>query len=156
MRFWLMKSEPDVFSIDDLKREKTTGWDGVRNYTARNFMRDDMSVGDAVLYYHSNAEPSGIAGLAKVVDLAIPDPTQFDKKSEYYDAASKKDAPAWVMVTVGFVKKFPRVISLAELKSDPRLKGMAVTQKGQRLSVMPVSKEHYERVLELSELSEGR
>jgi predicted RNA-binding protein with PUA-like domain len=150
MNFWLMKSEPDVFSIDDLERDGTTGWEGVRNYQARNFMRDQMAVGDLVLYYHSNAEPSGVAGLAKVAGPAIPDPTQFDKKSEYYDAASKKDDPTWKMVTVAFVEKFPRVVSLAELKAEKALAGMGVLQKGQRLSVMPVSKPHLATVLKLA------
>jgi predicted RNA-binding protein with PUA-like domain len=150
MNFWLMKSEPDVFSIDDLERDGTTGWEGVRNYQARNFMRDQMAVGDLVLYYHSNAEPSGLAGLAKVAGPAITDPTQFDKKSEYYDAASKKDDPTWKMVTVAFVEKFPRVVSLAELKAQKALEGMGVLQKGQRLSVMPVSKAHVAVVLKLA------
>lgn len=150
MNFWLMKSEPDVFSIDDLERDGTTGWEGVRNYQARNFMRDQMAVGDLVLYYHSNAEPSGLAGLAKVAGPAIADPTQFDKKSEYYDAASKKDDPTWKMVTVAFVEKFPRVVSLAELKAQKALEGMGVLQKGQRLSVMPVSKAHVAVVLKLA------
>ncbi len=150
MNFWLMKSEPDVFSIDDLERDGTTGWEGVRNYQARNFMRDQMAVGDLVLYYHSNAEPSGLAGLAKVAGPAIADPTQFDPKSEYYDAASKKDDPTWKMVTVAFVEKFPRVVSLAELKAQKALEGMGVLQKGQRLSVMPVSKAHVAVVLKLA------
>ncbi|MCU0701786.1 MAG: EVE domain-containing protein [Myxococcaceae bacterium] len=150
MNYWLMKSEPDVFSIDDLERDGTTGWEGVRNYQARNFMRDQMAVGDLVLYYHSNAEPSGVAGVAKVAGPAIPDPTQFDKKSEYYDAASKKADPTWKMVTVGFVEKFSRVVSLAELKAEKSLAGMGVLQKGQRLSVMPVTKPHFTTVLKLA------
>lgn len=150
MRFWVMKSEPDVFSIDDLKREKTTGWDGVRNYQARNSMRDDMQLGDLVLYYHSNAEPSGVAGVAKVVGLAVPDPTQFDKKSEYFDASSTKAAPTWLMVTVGFVEKFGEVVPLAALKADRALEGMPLLQKGQRLSVLPTSKAHFARVLALA------
>jgi predicted RNA-binding protein with PUA-like domain len=150
MNFWLMKSEPDVFSIDDLERDGTTGWEGVRNYQARNFMRDQMAVGDLVLYYHSNAEPSGVAGLAKVAGPAMVDPTQFDRKSEYYDAASKKSDPTWKMVTVAFVEKFSRVVSLAELKAEKALAGMGVLQKGQRLSVMPVSKPHVATVLKLA------
>ncbi|MDX2008566.1 MAG: EVE domain-containing protein [Myxococcaceae bacterium] len=150
MSYWLMKSEPDVFSIDDLERDGTTGWEGVRNYQARNFMRDEMAAGDLVLYYHSNAEPSGVAGVAKVAGPAIADPTQFDKKSEYYDAASKKADPTWQMVTVAFVEKFPRVLSLAELKAEPSLAGMGVLQKGQRLSVMPVTKAHFAAVLKLA------
>lgn len=150
MRFWVMKSEPDVFSIDDLKREKKTGWDSVRNYQARNSMRDDMQVGDLVLYYHSNAEPSGVAGVAKVVGPAVADPTQFDPKSDYYDEASKKDAPTWLMVTVGFVEKFASVVPLEALKAEKALTGMPLIQKGQRLSVMPVSKEHFVKVLAMA------
>ncbi len=150
MRTWLMKSEPDVFSIEDLKREQRTGWEGVRNYQARNSMRDDMQVGDFVLYYHSNAEPSGIAGLAKVVGPAEPDPTQFDRTSEYFDPTSDRAEPRWVMVTVGFVEAFKDVVSLAQLKAEPKLQGMGVLQKGQRLSVMPVSAEHFAVVLSLA------
>ncbi len=150
MRWWLMKSEPDVFSIDDLRRKKKTGWDGVRNYQARNFMRDDMKEGDLVLFYHSNAEPSGVAGVGSIVGPAIPDPSQFDKKSEYHDPDSDKASPTWLMVTVGFVEKFAEVVPLAVLKADPKLEGMGVLQKGQRLSVMPVTKAHFDRVLELA------
>jgi predicted RNA-binding protein with PUA-like domain len=156
MRFWLIKSEPDVFSIDDLKTEKTTGWDSVRNYQARNSMRDDMQVGDLVLFYHSNAEPSGVAGVAKVVGPAIADPTQFDTKSEYYDEASTKGAPRWVMVTVGFVEKFANVVSLASLKAEKALAGMPLLQKGQRLSVMPVSKAHFEKVLLMAQTNTNK
>ena len=149
MKLWLMKSEPDVFSIDDLARDRRTSWEGVRNYQARNFMRDEMKVGDLVLYYHSNAEPSGIAGIARVSREAYPDPTQFDPKSEYYDEGSKKDDPRWLMVDVEFVEKLPEVISLERLKSDPELEGMLVIRKGQRLSVRPVEKKHFARVLQL-------
>lgn len=146
---WLMKCEPQVFSIDDLKRDGKTSWEGVRNYMARNFMRDQMKVGDVVLYYHSNAEPSGVAGIAEVVGAAEPDPTQFNKKSPYFDETSTKAKPTWVWVHLGFVERFAEVIPLAALKADKKLAGMAVLQKGQRLSVMPVSKEHFERVVEL-------
>jgi predicted RNA-binding protein with PUA-like domain len=147
--YWLMKSEPDVFSIDDLKRDGSTTWEGVRNFTARNFMRDAMLLGDLVLYYHSNAEPSGVAGLAKVSKLAYPDPTQFDKKSEYYDATAKKDEPRWLMVEVAFVEKFPTLVSLETLKKDKALAKMLVVQKGQRLSVQPVEGKHFDRVVAL-------
>lgn len=149
MKLWLMKSEPDVFSIDDLARDRRTSWEGVRNYQARNFMRDEMKVGDLVLYYHSNAEPSGIAGIARVSREAYPDPTQFDRKSEYYDEGSKTDDPRWLMVDVEFVEKLPEVISLDRLKSDPELEGMLVIRKGQRLSVQPVEKKHFARVLQV-------
>lgn len=149
-RCWLMKSEPDVFSIDDLERDEVTGWEGVRNYQARNFMRDEMKKGDLVFFYHSNAEPPGLAGLARVDGPAIPDPTQFDKKSEYYDAGSDKAEPRWLMVTVRFAEKFARLVPLEVLKADPALKGLALLQKGQRLSVQPVSDAHAKRLLALA------
>lgn len=149
MKLWLMKSEPDVFSIDDLARDRRTTWEGVRNYQARNFMRDEMKVGDLVLYYHSNAEPSGVAGIARVAREAYPDPTQFDPKSDYYDEGSKKTDPRWLMVDVEFVEKLPEVVSLDRMKSDPALEGMLVIRKGQRLSVQPVERKHFARVLEL-------
>jgi predicted RNA-binding protein with PUA-like domain len=145
VRYWLVKSEPDVFSIDDLARDRTTSWEGVRNYQARNAMIE-MRLGDLALYYHSNAEPSGVAGICEVVKLAYPDPAQFDPKSEYYDAGSKPEDPRWKMVDVGFVEKLPRTISLDELKAEPALEGMVVLQKGTRLSVTPVSKAHFEHV----------
>lgn len=147
---WLMKSEPDVYSIEDLERDGSSGWESVRNFMARNFMKDEMRVGDLVLYYHSNAEPSGIAGLAKVAGPPRPDPTQFDPESEYFDRTSPKDAPRWVMVDVAFVERFDRVVSLDELKNDRALQGMLVTRKGMRLSVQPVVRAHFERVLALA------
>lgn len=149
-RYWLVKSEPDVYSIDALKKDGHTGWTGVRNYTARNFMRDSMQEGDLVLYYHSNAEPSGIAGLAKVHGAPLADPTQFDKKSDYFDDTSDTAAPRWVMAQIGFVEKFAKLIPLDVLKADPTLAGMPLLAKGQRLSVMPVSPEHFARVLKLA------
>lgn len=150
MKLWLMKSEPDVFSIDDLARERRTTWEGVRNYQARNSMRDDMKIGDLVLYYHSNANPSGIAGIARVVKEAYADPTQFDPKSDYFDARARKDAPPWCMVDVEFVEKFREVISLEALKREEALGEMLVVQKGQRLSVQPVREDHFRRVLEMA------
>ena len=149
MAYWLVKSEPDVYSIDDLARDGRTSWEGVRNYQARNSMRDDMKLGDKVLFYHSNAEPSGVAGVAEVVREAYPDHFAWDPKSKYHDEASSPDNPRWVMVDVGFVEKFPAVIPLAALKADPALAGMEVTRKGSRLSVHPVSKAHFERVVAL-------
>lgn len=149
-RYWLMKSEPDVYSIADLQKEGVTGWGGVRNYQARNFMRDEMKDGDLVLFYHSNAEPPGVAGLAKVHGGAVPDPSQFDKKSEYYDAGSSKAEPRWLMAQVKFVEKFARVVPLEVLKADQALQGMPLLQKGQRLSVQPVSPEQFARVLQLA------
>ncbi|MDP2313566.1 MAG: EVE domain-containing protein [Pseudomonadota bacterium] len=146
MRHWLMKSEPDVYSIDDLRRDGRTSWEGVRNYTARNWMRDDMKEGDLVLYYHSNAEPSGVAGVAKVVRDAYPDPHALDPASHYYDPTAKPDVPRWVSVDIGFVERFPAIVPLAALKAEPDLAGMEVTKRGSRLSVHPVDAAHFEKV----------
>lgn len=148
--FWLMKSEPDVYGIAELARDGVTGWEGVRNYLARNFMRDHMRVGDLVLFYHSNASPSGVAGIAKVASTPLPDPSQFDPKSDYADVDSDPNDPRWMMVKVGFVERFAEVVSLDALKADAALSGMPVLQKGQRLSVQPVSRAHFVRVLELA------
>jgi predicted RNA-binding protein with PUA-like domain len=147
MKYWLMKSEPDVFSIDDLEKNKTTLWEGVRNYQARNFMMKDMQVGDEVLFYHSNAEPPGIAGVATVSKLAVPDPLQFDKKSEYYDPKATKEKPIWYCVEVKFKKKFKNLFPLNEIKNDKNLKNMIVIQKGSRLSINPVDKKDFEYIL---------
>ncbi len=149
-RYWLLKSEPDVFSIDDLKSQGKTPWEGVRNYTARNSMRDAMKVGDLAIFYHSSAEPPGAAGLARVCSAPYPDPSQFDRKSPYYDAGSTRDEPRWILVDVQFVEKFPELVPLAALKADPALKEMLVVQRGQRLSVQPVDARHFARVLELA------
>lgn len=143
MKYWLMKSEPSCFSIDDLERLKKTPWDGVRNYQARNFMRDDMKINDLVLFYHSNAKPSGVVGLGKIVSEPYPDYTAFDPKEKHYDPKSDPDNPTWIMVDVGFVKKFPNVISLQDLKNTPDLEGMLLLKKGCRLSVQPVDKKHF-------------
>lgn len=144
MKHWLMKTEPDVFSIEDLKKNSTTLWEGVRNYQARNFMMKDMCVGDLVLFYHSNATPPGIAGIAKISKNAVPDPTQFDKKSEYYDPKATLTKPNWFCVEVKFVKKFSNLISLDELKKDKKLENMLVIKKGQRLSIQPVNEKEFE------------
>lgn len=138
MQYWLMKTEPNTYSIDDLKHDKRTEWDGVRNYQARNFMCDDMKVGDKVLFYHSNAKPSGIAGIAKVCSKAYPDPTQFDPKSDYYDPKATQEKPRWFLVDVCFVRKFEEIIPLQTIKEDRRFAHMPLVQKGQRLSVQPV------------------
>lgn len=145
-----MKSEPDVFSIDDLKNQKQTTWDGVRNYQARNFMMNDMQVGDLVLFYHSNAKPPGIAGLATVSKKAEPDPTQFDKKSEYFDPKATKEKPRWFCVKVKFKEKFKDLIPLEEIKSEKALKDMLVVQKGQRLSIQPVKEKDYKHILKMA------
>lgn len=148
--YWLMKSEPDVFSIDDLKAAKTTCWDGIRNYQARNFMRDDMRVGDGVLFYHSNANPPGIAGLAEVVREAYPDSTAFDSSDVHYDPKSRRESPTWVMVDVRFVKTFRSIIPLDELRATRGLDRMMVLRRGSRLSVQPVSRKEWEIVLGLA------
>jgi predicted RNA-binding protein with PUA-like domain len=147
MKYWLMKSEPDVFSIDDLKAKKKSGWDGVRNYQARNFMRDEMKLGDLVLFYHSSCEIPGIAGIAKISKESHPDPTQFNAKSDYYDPKSTKENPRWFMTEVEFVKKFNQIFTLTEIKKKIELKNMYVVQRGTRLSVTPVAKEEFEYIL---------
>ncbi len=151
MKYWLMKSEPDVFSIDDLEKKKKSPWDGVRNYQARNYMRDEMQVGDLILFYHSSCEIPGIAGLAKVSKISHPDPTQFDKKSDYYDPKATLDSPRWFMVEVEFEMKFKNVITLSTLKETKSLESMPVVQKGSRLSVNPVTENEYKIILGLIE-----
>ena len=149
-QYWLMKSEPDAYSIDDLKREGETGWDGIRNYQARNFMRDKMQVGDGVLFYHSNAKPPGIIGTARVSKKPYPDHTAFDPKSKYFDPKSDPDDPRWVMVAVEYVEEFP-LLSLQSLKElceeGGPLEGMLVAKRGQRLSIQPVEKAHFDWIL---------
>lgn len=149
MAYWLMKSEPEEFGIDDLRTRprKTEPWDGVRNYQARNFMRDQMKKGDLVLFYHSNCEVPGVVGIAKVVKEGYPDPTAFDPEDKHYDPKSDPDDPRWYLVDVQYVRKTKRTIPLAELKANPALEGMALVRKGNRLSVMPVAPEHWEAIL---------
>jgi len=149
VKFWLMKSEPGTYSIDDLARDGTEPWDGVRNYQARNFMRE-MAEGDLVIFYHSSAKPPGAAGIGRIRREAYPDPTQFDKKSDYYDPKSQKKDPRWSLVDVEFVEKFAAEIPLQTLKDDTALDGMLVTQKGSRLSVQPVENKHFKRVLKMA------
>ncbi len=144
-----MKSEPDAFSIDDLKRLKRDAWSGVRNYQARNFMKA-MAVGDAVLFYHSSAETIGVAGLAKVAAKAHPDATQFDRKSPYFDPKATKAEPIWECVDVAFVRKFDRVIPLAELRGVKALKDMVLLRRGSRLSVQPVTEAEFAAVMRLA------
>jgi predicted RNA-binding protein with PUA-like domain len=148
-RYWLMKCEPAAYTIDDLERDGRTSWEGVRNYQARNFMRDLMQQGDGVLFYASNAEPSGVTGLAEVVKPGYPDPFAWKKGHKYFDEASRKDAPVWYMVDVGFVERFASTIPLAALKTTKGLEKMVVTQKGSRLSVQPVTKTEYDIVVKL-------
>ena len=146
--YWLMKTEPEVYSIDVLAAKGRGSWDGVRNYQARNHMRA-MKSGDLVLFYHSSTEPPGVAGIARVCREAYPDPTQFDPEDHHYDAKSNRDAPRWDMVDVELVEKLPRYVPLETLKSDAGLAGMLVAKRGMRLSVQPVSREHFRRVLAL-------
>ncbi len=147
-RYWLMKTEGDVYSISDLKRDGVAPWDGVRNFQARNFMRE-MHLGDLVLLYHSSAADIGVYGVAKVVALAHPDTTQFDKGDPHYDPTSRREKPKWYCVDVRFVRAFRNPVLLEEMRSDPELRGMLVLERG-RLSVQPVSKGHFERVLALA------
>lgn len=149
-RYWLMKSEPDVYSIDDLARDGSTLWDGVRNYKARNNMRS-MSLGDEVLYYHSNTKPSGVVGIARVCREAYPDPTQFDPKSHYHDPKSDPDDPRWWLVDVEFVAHLPEIVSLADVKAAPELADMELVRYG-RLSVQSVKPGEFERVKKMGGL----
>ena len=151
-RYWLVKSEPDVFSFDDLLKapKKTTHWDGVRNYQARNTMRDDMKKGDGVFFYHSSSEPTGIVGICEVVKEAYPDHTAFDAKDPHFDPKSKREAPTWYMVDLKAVKKLPRLVTLAELKGVKGLEKMVLLQRGSRLSVQPVTAKDWGIVTELA------
>jgi predicted RNA-binding protein with PUA-like domain len=148
-KYWLMKSEPEVYSLLHLQKDQRTLWTGVRNYQARNFMMNDMQIGDQILFYHSNAEPAGIAGLARVSGLAVADPTALDKKSDGFDPKSSKEKPIWFCVEVEFVKAFSNLVSLAQLKSEKALNELLVVQRGQRLSVQPVSEKHFHFILKM-------
>lgn len=150
MSHWLFKTEPSTYSIDDLAKEKVTEWYGIRNYQVRNMLRDDMKPGDKVLIYHSSSKAIGIVGIGKIVSAAKPDSKQFDKKSPYFDAKSKKESPAWVSRDVAFVKKFKTILLLEDLKKEKRLTGMRLLQRGNRLSITPVSKAEYEHILALA------
>ncbi len=150
-QYWLMKSEPTVFSISDLAAGGTTYWSGVRNFQARNFMRDRMRVGDGVLFYHSNVEPIGIAGMAEVIRTGYPDFTAWDPKDKHYDPKSTPASPIWFMVDIRFVRACREVISLKRLKTIRGLRAMAVVQRGMRLSVQPVSADEWEIIIGLPE-----
>jgi predicted RNA-binding protein with PUA-like domain len=152
MRYWLMKSEPNAFSIDDLEQrpQQTEPWDGVRNYQARNMMRDEMKVGDRVFFYHSNCEVPGIVGIAEIAREAYPDSTAFDPNHKHYDPKSRPDNPAWLMVDVRFIRKLERTISLTELKDRPELDGFALIRRGNRLSIMPVEAAWWDFILSLA------
>ena len=157
MSYWLFKSEPDVFGWDDLVAKGDAGeeWDGVRNYQARNLMRDDMKVGDLVLYYHSNTKPPGVAGVGEVVREGYHDPTQFDPKDSHFDPKSKPEAPRWFAIDIKAKAELPKYVPLDDLKAHPSLEDMAVVQRGQRLSVQPVSAVHFKEVLRMGGLKIG-
>lgn len=148
-----MKSEPLSYSIDDLEKEKKTGWEGVRNYQARNFMRDKMKVGDLALFYHSNAKPSGIAGICRVSKTGLPDHTSWNPKSKYFDPKSSQENPRWIMVEVEFVEKFSRIIPLSELRDNKNLEGLQLLHKGSRLSILPISADHFKVMKKMASTS---
>ena len=145
VRYWLMKSEPHVYPFSQLVEDGSTHWDGVRNYQARNMMRDDLKLGDMVLFYHSNTKPPHVAGIARVSREGYQDHTSWDPDSKYYDEKSSPENPRWIMVDIEAVQEIEKV-SLVEIKANPALEGMPLVQKGQRLSVQPVSKEQYEEI----------
>jgi len=151
MRYWLLKSEPDVFSFDHLKErpKKTEPWNGVRNYQARNYMRDDMSVGDLGLFYHSSCDEPGVAGIVKITKEAYPDPTQFDPASEYFDEGSKREEPRWLMVDVSWHADVPEYVHLAQLREDPKLADLLILRRGNRLSITPVEAAHFKHICKL-------
>ncbi len=149
MKYWLMKVEPAAYTIDQLARDGKTSWEGVRNYQARNFMRDEMKRGDRVLFYASNADPSGVTGVAEIVREAYPDPFALKKGHTYYDPKSTPDNPIWYSVDLGFVEKLPQLVPLDTLKETPGLENMVVTKKGSRLSIQPVTKAEFDIVVKL-------
>ncbi len=151
-KYWLGKSEPSTYSIDDLANEKDqiTQWEGVRNYQARNFMRDEMKLGDKFLFYHSNTDPVGVVGVCEVVKESYPDFFAFDPESKYFDPKSSPDNPRWFMVDVKLLEKFPATVSLSDIKENPLLKNMRLVQKGNRLSVMPLDKHEFEEIIKMS------
>lgn len=151
MAYWLMKSEPDTYSIDDLAAKTPAMWEGCRNWTVRNFMREDIKKGDLAFFYHSSCEPPGVVGVMEVVsEEAYPDPTQFDPKSDYYDPKSTKEKPRWLVVDVKFLKKWDRMVTLKEMRENPALEGMLLLRRGQRLSVMPVSEKEWKIVHQMA------
>jgi predicted RNA-binding protein with PUA-like domain len=150
-KYWLVKSEPDVFSIEDLKKSKnrTTCWDGVRNYQARNFLRDEMKKGDNVLFYYSNAEPNAVVGLCEVVKEGYADHTQFDPENKHFFPSADPQNPVWYMVDLKFVKEFKKPVTLQDIKENPKLKKMRLVQRGNRLSVMPVEKSEFDEITKM-------
>jgi predicted RNA-binding protein with PUA-like domain len=152
-KYWLIKSEPNEFSIDDLvkSKNKTTHWDGVRNYQARNFMRDEMKKGDGVLFYHSSTDPMGVAGYCEVAKDGYPDHTQFDSKDKHFDPKADPANPTWIMVDIKLIKKFSKPVMLVDIKANPKLKNMRLMQRGNRLSVMPVEKSEWDEILKMGD-----
>ncbi len=152
MNYWLMKSEPDVFSIDHLRKmpRKTEHWDGIRNYQARNFMRDDMKKGDLAFFYHSNCEEPGIVGIMEIASAAYPDHTAFEPGQKYFDEKSTPENPRWMMVDVKFKKKFKKNVSLASLKEEKKLSKMRLVQRGNRLSILPVTASEWKCILKMA------
>lgn len=149
MNYWLMKSEPDAYSIDDLERDGREPWDGIRNYQARNMMRDDMRIGDKAFFYHSSCKVPAIVGIMRIASEAYPDPTQFDEASKYYDAKSSREEPRWMLVDVEFERRLERPIPLTELKEQRGLDEFLLLKRGNRLSIFPVDEAHWDAVLEL-------
>lgn len=151
MRYWLLKSEPDVFSFDDLKKrpKKTEPWNGVRNYQVRNMMRDDMQPGDLGLFYHSSCAEPGVSGVIKIASKAKPDPTQFDEESEYYDKGSKKEDPRWLLIDVSWEADLAKLVTLPELRAEPKLAEMLILRKGNRLSITQVTKQEFDTICKM-------
>lgn len=150
--YWLIKTEPRVYSIDDLKRDRRTGWSGVRNYQARGYLREKMKVGDLCLFYHATSMPIGVAGVARVYREAYPDRAALDRKGDYYDPKATEDNPIWVAVGVEFIERFPRLLPVKAMRKDRALKGLMVVQRGQKPSVQPVSRKHFFHVLKLARM----
>ena len=148
-KYWLVKSEPNAYSIDDLLHDKITHWDGVRNYQARNYMRDEMKIGDKVLFYHSNAEPTAVVGVCEVAKEGYPDFSAFDLEDKHFDTKSKIDSPTWIMVDIKIIEKFLRPVTLEEIKSNSKLQNMKLVQRGNRLSVMPIEKAEFNEIIKL-------
>lgn len=143
MKYWLMKSEPETYGIDHLKADKKTAWTGVRNFLARNYMRDEMQIGDQVLFYHSSCKVPGVYGVAEVASTPYPDPTQFDTKSDYYELRATKEKPVWYLVDITFMRKLKVPVTLTDIRANPKLKAMTILQPGSRLSITPVASEHF-------------
>ncbi len=150
-QYWILKSEESCYSIDDMRKDAKSLWTGIRNYQARNFLRE-MKAGDQALFYHSSSEPTGVAGIVKITKIAQADPTALDKKDDHFDPKATKENPIWLAPEVAFSKKFKRVVSLTEIKRRPELAGIGVAQQGSRLSVLPVSKEHFDIITKLSDI----